>query len=484
MKLHRLGRLGEGTIWSVLGLVLPLAAALVSIPVLVGALGTERFGILTLCWALGGYFNLFDMGLGRALVLRISRLEGTGRGDDVPATFWTGTVALAVLGLGLGILCAAASLPLARGLLRIPPVHELETVLSLVITGATLPFALAFGGFGNFLVATHRQRELNLVRIPTGIVSHLGAAGIAMWGGDLVDLALLGLALRVVSIGALWAMAHRIRPMSFVLSRLELLALLGMGSWMMVTNLAAPLATQLDRFLVGRLAGLSAVAHYSTSMDLALKAWMLLASIAPVLLPVLGELVVKDRDAAKSVFHKALVATFCAALPLLGAMQLMGHLALSLWIDPVFADAAWKLLAVMSSGALASLVANLAFNLVQAIEGPKRTAIAHLILLPVHLGLVLLLVPRMGAMGGAIAFVVRYILEASAFLWMASGHGMLGAPTWRALSAAAILHVVALGGFLTSHVVGRGAIVCGAFAFCLLWWNMLRRNGAVQNPRT
>lgn len=479
MRLPQLGRIGEGTLWSALGLVLPLAAALVSIPILVSGLGTERFGILTLCWALAGYFNLFDMGLGRALVLRISRLEGEGNSETVPAAFWTGTVALAVVGGVLGIATIAGSIPIATMLLKVPAALEHETVLSLAITGSALPFALAFGGFGNFLTAAHRQRELNLLRIPTGILSHLGAAGIVMLGGDLIDLAWLGLGLRIVSIVVLWAMVHNIRPMRFVFSKLELLALLGMGSWMMVTNLVAPLATQLDRFLVGRLAGLTAVAHYSTSMDLALKAWMLLASIAPVLLPVLGELAVRDPADAKKVFHKALVATACGAIPMLGAMQLLGHVGLSLWIDPVFADEAWMLLAVLCAGVLANLVGNLAFNLVQAFEGPKRTAIAHAILLPIHLGLVLLLVPKLGAMGAAISYLLRCLLETSIFLWMSSRHRMVGGITWRILSVAGAVHVLLLGGFATSNLPVRAAILGASLAFCAGWW-MRTRN--LQKP--
>lgn len=470
LKLPRIGRIGSGTIWSVLGLVIPLVAAFVSIPILVDRLGTERFGVLTLCWALAGYFNLFDMGLGRALVLRISRLEGEERSNDVPSSFWTGTTALLGVGTVLGGLCAAASGIIAMDLLEVPVRLQKETAQSLAITGLTLPLGLAYGGFGNFLVAAHRQREANLLRIPTGIVSHLGAAALVMAGGDLVDLAWLNLGIRIASLVAVWMVVNRVRRMPFQLSRVELYALLGMGSWMMVTNLLAPLATQLDRFLVGRLAGLASVAHYSTSMDLALKAWVLLASLAPVLLPILGELAVRDPIEAKRIFHKALVATLCAGIPLLGGMQLLGRLGLSWWIGEAFADSAWSLLAVLCSGVLASLMSNLAFNLVQAFEGPKRTAIAHAILLPVHLGLVLLLAPRLGAMGAVMAYLVRCLLEAAIFFWMAARHEMVSARAMKALIFGAGLHLGLLSGLLTDSILARCGTIAVALGVCCYWW--------------
>ena len=45
----------------------PLVVSLFCIPVLVRRLGTEQIGVLTLAWAVVGYFGIFDMGLGRAL---------------------------------------------------------------------------------------------------------------------------------------------------------------------------------------------------------------------------------------------------------------------------------------------------------------------------------------------------------------------------------------------------------------------------------
>lgn len=484
LKLPRLGRLGSGTIWSALGLVIPLVAAFASIPVLVDRLGVERFGVLTLCWALAGYFNLFDMGLGRALVLRLSRLEGEERSNEIPSSFWTGTAALLGVGAILGGLSAFASVAIARDLLEVPMHLEKETAQSLAITGLTLPFGLVYGGFGNFLVACHRQRAANLLRIPTGIVSHLGAAALVVAGGDLVDLAWFNLGVRIVSLVAVWMVVNRVRSMPFGFSRIELYALLGMGSWMMVTNLLAPLATQLDRFLVGRLAGLSSVAYYSTSMDLALKAWVLLASLAPVLLPILGELAVKDRIEAKRVFHKALVATMCAGIPALGGMQLLGHLGLRIWIGEVFADSAWRLLVVLCSGVLVSLVSNLAFNLVQAFEGPKRTAIAHAVLLPVHIGLVLLLTPRIGAMGAVLAYLVRTLLEAVVLFSMAARHDMVGRRTMRALAIGMALHLGLMSGLLSDSIAARCAAIAVALGVCGFWWFAPLANGQLASGRS
>ena len=45
---------------NLLGQVLPLLVALISIPMLIKDMGTERFGVLTIAWIVTGYFSIFD----------------------------------------------------------------------------------------------------------------------------------------------------------------------------------------------------------------------------------------------------------------------------------------------------------------------------------------------------------------------------------------------------------------------------------------
>ncbi|MCI0403070.1 MAG: flippase, partial [Acidobacteria bacterium] len=49
------------------------------IPPIIAGLGAERFGLLALAWAVLGYFNIFDLGLGRATTKFVA--ESLGRGE-------------------------------------------------------------------------------------------------------------------------------------------------------------------------------------------------------------------------------------------------------------------------------------------------------------------------------------------------------------------------------------------------------------------
>ena len=52
-------------------------------PILVDGLGTARFGVLTLAWAVIGYAQVFDLGIGRALTkLTAERIGSTASRRD------------------------------------------------------------------------------------------------------------------------------------------------------------------------------------------------------------------------------------------------------------------------------------------------------------------------------------------------------------------------------------------------------------------
>src|SRR6266849_5170712 len=91
--------LARNTVWNLIGNGAPLVVAVFCIPILIRGLGKERFGVLTLAWALIGYASLFDLGLGRALTQAVARKLGAGEEHEVPQVVWTSL--LLMLGLGV-----------------------------------------------------------------------------------------------------------------------------------------------------------------------------------------------------------------------------------------------------------------------------------------------------------------------------------------------------------------------------------------------
>src|SRR5437667_4284659 len=91
--------LARNTVWNLLGSGAPMLLAVFCIPILIRGLGTDRFGVLTLAWALIGYASLFDLGLGRALTQLVAQKLGTGDEREVPQVVWTSLLLMLALGV-------------------------------------------------------------------------------------------------------------------------------------------------------------------------------------------------------------------------------------------------------------------------------------------------------------------------------------------------------------------------------------------------
>src|SRR5467141_3637862 len=115
------GRLvARNTIWNLIGNGSPLIVAVFSIPILIHGLGKDRFGVLTLAWALIGYASLFDIGLGRALTQLVAKKLGSGENHEIPALAWTSLLLMLALGAVGSVAIIAISPWLTHHALKIP----------------------------------------------------------------------------------------------------------------------------------------------------------------------------------------------------------------------------------------------------------------------------------------------------------------------------------------------------------------------------
>src|SRR3954454_10487376 len=96
------GNVGRFTAINVVGGVLPLIVAIVTVPRYLHMFGQVRYGVWLVTWALISYFGVVDLGLGRATANSIAKLQ-TATARQRETVVWTGVT----VNLSFGIAAAA-----------------------------------------------------------------------------------------------------------------------------------------------------------------------------------------------------------------------------------------------------------------------------------------------------------------------------------------------------------------------------------------
>lgn len=474
------GAISRNIIWNLSGEATPLLAAVVSIPLLVRGLSTERFGILSLAWALLGYLGIFDIGLGRALTKLAADKLAAGNAEEIPTLFRTAFVIMLILSLVGGVAMAAVSPWLVYHGLAIPAGLRAETLNAFYVLALSLPLVITTSAFRGLLSALHRFDLVNAVRIPLGISMFLSPLLALPFSGSLVPAVAALLAVRLLGWLAYLFVCLGIVPelVRYERSHLQFARpLLSFGGWITVSSVVGPAMLYCDRFVIGAMLSAAAVAYYATPCDFVLKLSVLPAAIAGVLFPLFANSFAEPTpDRAASLIRRGSILVLIAIFPAILLIVTLAPEGLSLWLGHDFSAHGARLVPWLAAGILVNSLAHLPYVMIQGAHRPDVTAKLHLIELPLYLLLLYWLIHRMGLEGAAIAWSLRLGADAIA-LWVAAQNLLpqirkIAGHTVHMLLAA--LAVVAVGAMLPDIIVLKGVFLALSLSgFGLISWLFL-----------
>lgn len=481
MSLARLtsGRLlARNTVINLAGQGASIALALVCIPLVIDALGTARFGTLTLVWAVIGYFGVLDLGLGWALSQSVAEKLGGAREDEIPAAVWTTLAAIFALGLCGTALALAGARWLVHGPLDLSGALAAEAVASIRILALSLPFVATTASMRGLLEARQWFSASNALRIPLALFNFAAPLLVLPFSHSLVPVVAVLAAGRV----ALWP-AHlwvvlRALPVLRRRPRMrwaELKPLLAFGGWTTVSNVVNPVMTQLDRFLLGGLVSVAAVAYYATPYEMVAKMIIVPAAVGGVVFPAFAASYRAEPARAASLYERALRGILAVLLPMALVIVALAHEGLGLWLGPEFAANGALVAQVLAVGFLINGMAQMPFTLLQGVRRPDLTARLHLTEAPLYLALLWFLASRYGAAGAALAWTIRVTADACALSFLAARELPGAGAAMRRLAvpgvaAGALLMAAAAAPDLSWRL---GVLAAGGTAWSALTWRVL-----------
>ncbi|MFC7539101.1 flippase [Siccirubricoccus deserti] len=396
----------SGVFWNALGRGLPLLLALVLTPVLVHQLGLERWGLFTLALAMVGVFGVFDFGVGQALTRALAERIGAGRAAEA-----TGLVAAALATLGMISLAAALGLwlfvpLLVERILKVPPELQPQAVDAMRVLAAAAPLVVLNASLWGVLAAWQRFRAANLVTIPVNLFYYLGPVLVLLVWDSLVGVMLALVACRLANtLSYIWLVRPLLPGLSWRGVRLRLVVpLLRLGGWMTFNGMVTQALLYADRFLIGAMLSLAAVAWYATPLDLVLRVWILPVAVAQTLLPAFAGAFATMPAQTAALLRRGALAIMLLVLPAALLLVVGAREILWLWLGADFAAGGARVLQILGVGIFFSCVAFAPNALLDAIGRPDMTARFVLGQAVVFLPLAALLLPVAGIEGAAVAW--------------------------------------------------------------------------------
>lgn len=405
---------------NLIGNVVPLGAAFLLIPFLSGRLGAERFGFLTLLWALIGYAGLFDLGIGRALTYHASLATAPVDPRPLAPSVRAGMQVVGVTALVGALVTAVFSGVLARLLLRdaVHVVGEARGAL-LVTSVAVIPTAMG-NGLRGVLEGLQEFRVVAWVKAVTGAAFFaVPAALVGLGAGSLVWIAVAFLCVRLAAFVWCWAMV--VRDGRYSATRHLATTgdvrkqLLSYGAWVMVSAIISPLMVYGDRFIISSVMGAGKVGLYSVLQEILGRSLVLAASFAAAVMP---RLAVLDRGDLGRAYARYFTRLLVVMAVVYAAVAVAAPPLSALWLSRDLSGDR-PLFLVFSVALYLNSVAQLPYTLLHARGNTSATARFHLLEFALYVPACALATRAFGLLGAAGVWLGRVALDLALLHWAA-----------------------------------------------------------------
>ncbi len=463
--------------WNLLGRLGPLVIAVLVTPLLVRMLGPSRWGVFTIALSLVGIFSIFDFGIGRSLTRTIAELLVDGKRDEAASIARSGMAALTLFGtVGGALLASVARFWVDRGL-HIPPAIHDEVLRSVYVLCCSAPIVLLSSALWGVLSAFQRFRTANLANIPVSALYYLGPLLMLHFLNSLVAVITVLVLCRIANVLAYWTICVRALP-ELKHARVELRTLgpvMRMGGWMTASNVAWPILTYVDRFIIASVLSAAATGYYSTPLDLVLRFAIVPVAIMNTAYPAMAASYRTHPETTRDLFRRSLLTVAALLFPASLACVAFSHWILAVWLGPSFAAHAAVVLRWLGVGVLLTSIDSVVAGLLDGIGKASVNAKFSFVELLLYIPVLALLVRATGIEGAAMAWALRCGLDFVLRLWVAQ---RLYVPLRPAVRSLLPLLGGVLGALLITALTAGSAAAAPAAAaaglfVCALFWRSL-----------
>jgi len=404
----------RNALWNLLGSTAPMLVGVSVIPYIYKEIGIERVGVLTIIWALIGYFSIFDFGLGRAITQRIASLSSLQSESQIIKTATTGVFLTLIIGVFGGLVGLATIEITGVGWINSAENLEQEIYASFFLACLAIPATTATAGLRGILEGEQRFKAINLLKIALGLSNFLSPiASIAFFGPRLdYIVGSLVLARYIILVAHYLIVKKKIGNGWEKLDIEESKQLFRFGGWMTLSNIISPLMVVADRFLISNVLGAAVVAYYTIPAEFMIRLLVLPAAITTTLFPVFTKnLSEKNHKNSFALYKKSSKIIFLMMGAIVACIFIGADLGFRLWLGPEFSEKSTAVAIVLAVGILFNSLAQVPHAYIQASGDARSTALIHVFESVFYLPTLFMLTQMHGIVGAAFAWMLRALLD-------------------------------------------------------------------------
>lgn len=382
-----------GTCWQVL-------LVLFSVPILVGSLGLDRYGLLNLLVACLNVILLLDFGIGAGVVRTVAALVARENTDRLARLLGTCLSIYTILGAIFSLALAASARALLEGVFQVPPILLKEATLALLVAATGLVVGFPRIAVMSIPVALQRMDISAGLTAVASAVNVLGTVALAWLGFGLVAIA----AWQVFAIAGhltlgLWAWRRYFPQVKCHLCLdLRLFASVArFGGFKFLSSLSGIIVFHVDRLIVGLFFSLEELGYYSVAVTIAQKLLLIVNHMAAALFPAVstyhGR---KEMEKAREAYVRYSKMAFLLTLPVAIGLFVFSKDALLFWMGPVLATSSEAALKALAIGFLMASVAGIPGAFAEGMGRPAIPACFAVASAALNLSLTVILIPYLG----------------------------------------------------------------------------------------
>jgi O-antigen/teichoic acid export membrane protein len=486
MKMQKGSPLLKNVAWNFLSqvwfLVLPLAAS----PYIVRHLGVDAFGVISLASAVIGYLAILDLGMGTATIKYIADYYAERDFQSISKVIGTSIVIYTGLGLlGTLIILATANVIVTR-LLHVPVNLVSATLFVFYLSSLGFLVNMPLTVFNAIPNALQRFDILVKQNLALGTATIAGQVVLLAMGYSLKALISLNVSISAIGILVFVIVSRRLLPGVSFRPKFDVPTakrVLHFSSMKVISIISGHVVFQLDKLLVAAFLPLASVTYYVVSLSLAQKMLTVIPNVTTAVFPAVSEFRA-DRERLNDLYLRVSKAVLLLVLPMAVALIVFAEKVLAFWMGPEFALHGAGALRLMAMAFLLASFAAVPDVFAGALGKPSIPAFFSAVGAALNLGLALLLIPRYGISGPALALLAGGIvvtplfihrvnrkllgIRSLALLWASYAKPCLAAGLlWLffTLSASWAKNLVQLGGLV---MVGSGLYVLFCLSFGVL----------------